>query len=383
MTRIHGAGTSAPVLYSPPQEENFYVVKQGDTLGNIAKENGLSLKQLLDANPAIKNPDRISIGQKINLKPEEKPAEIITVPNNSKSTAASGAEARSIMGLGAELMMRSLHSAYDKAVGAEKAIQSWFHAKNPVINGEKEKVDQWIAESKDLNGDSLTDRVFYDRHEDLKALFEKNPELQKSTMKKGSPLSEEWLQIKKEVVQPQILEQTKKEIPELDKDCETIPGYKDNPNVTEDFKAKVIEISKGLKTEPKVLMAIMAFESGKTFSPSVKNAEGSGATGLIQFMPETAKNLGTTTEKLEKMAVSEQLDYVQKYFEDYKGKLNSTSDAYMAVLWPKAVGQADDYILFSDGSNAYKQNKGLDRDGDGNITKEEASRDVRKFLGEH
>lgn len=41
-------------------------------------------------------------------------------------------------------------------------------------------------------------------------------------------------------------------------------------------------------------MAAMAFESGETFSPSIKNAAGSGAVGLIQFMPSTAKALGTS-----------------------------------------------------------------------------------------
>ena len=33
---------------------------------------------------------------------------------------------------------------------------------------------------------------------------------------------------------------------------------------------------------------------------AVKNAAGSGATGLIQFMPRTAQGLGTTTAKLAK-----------------------------------------------------------------------------------
>jgi soluble lytic murein transglycosylase-like protein len=35
-------------------------------------------------------------------------------------------------------------------------------------------------------------------------------------------------------------------------------------------------------------MACMAWESGRSFRPDVKNMAGSGATGLIQFMPTTA-----------------------------------------------------------------------------------------------
>ena len=44
-----------------------YVVKKGDSLSAIAKQNGMTLKKLLELNKDIKNPDYIQIGQKINL----------------------------------------------------------------------------------------------------------------------------------------------------------------------------------------------------------------------------------------------------------------------------------------------------------------------------
>ena len=44
-----------------------YTVKPGDTLSKIASRNGLSLAQLLQANPQIKDPNRISVGDAINL----------------------------------------------------------------------------------------------------------------------------------------------------------------------------------------------------------------------------------------------------------------------------------------------------------------------------
>lgn len=44
-----------------------YKVKAGDTLSKIAKRNGITLAQLLQLNPKIKNPDRILIGQVINV----------------------------------------------------------------------------------------------------------------------------------------------------------------------------------------------------------------------------------------------------------------------------------------------------------------------------
>jgi len=44
-----------------------YKVKAGDNLSKVAKRNGVSLAQLLKANPQIKNPDKIQVGQLINL----------------------------------------------------------------------------------------------------------------------------------------------------------------------------------------------------------------------------------------------------------------------------------------------------------------------------
>jgi hypothetical protein len=145
------------------------------------------------------------------------------------------------------------------------------------------------------------------------------------------------------------------------------------------FKAKVIKISGNLGVDPNYLMAAMAFESGETFSASVKNAA-SGATGLIQFMPSTATSLGTSTSALAAMTPENQLDYVEKYFTPYKNKLNSLENVYMAILWPAAIGKPNNYVLFSSPSVAYQQNKGLDADKDGNVTKAEASAKVRAEL---
>lgn len=48
-------------------EHTTYTVKSGDSLGRIATHHGLSLGALLRANPQIDDPDRISVGQKINV----------------------------------------------------------------------------------------------------------------------------------------------------------------------------------------------------------------------------------------------------------------------------------------------------------------------------
>jgi hypothetical protein len=123
----------------------------------------------------------------------------------------------------------------------------------------------------------------------------------------------------------------------------------------------------------------MSFETGGTFDPSVKNRAGSGATGLIQFMPETAQALGTTTEELARMTPEQQLEYVEKYLAPYKGKLGNLQDAYMAVLSPRAIGQAADAPLFTQGSLAYWQNAGLDREGKGVVTVGDAAQMVRDY----
>ena len=143
------------------------------------------------------------------------------------------------------------------------------------------------------------------------------------------------------------------------------------------FKQKVLSVCDTLSVPVDFLMAAMAFESGESFSPSVKNAAGSGAVGLIQFMPSTAAALGTTTDKLAAMTNVQQLDYVQKYFAPRKGRLKSLEDVYMAILYPAAIGSAANAALFKKGTVSYKQNIGLDANRDGTVTVQEAASKVR------
>lgn len=103
-----------------------------------------------------------------------------------------------------------------------------------------------------------------------------------------------------------------------------------------------------------------------------------GNCGLIQFMPKTAKSLGTTTEALGAMTALEQLEYVEKYFKSFKGRIKSISDAYMTILWPKAVGKELDYVMFdkAETPTTYRQNSGVDINLDGKCTKAEAAAKV-------
>lgn len=148
--------------------------------------------------------------------------------------------------------------------------------------------------------------------------------------------------------------------------------------VSQTFKERVIWVGEDLGFDPNWLMDCMAFESAETFRADIRNAAGSGATGLIQFMPSTAKALGTTTDRLAQMAPEDQLNFVWKYFAPYKNKIKNLDDMYMAILWPKAVGKADSYVLFQSGTVAYRQNAGLDINKDNKITKAEAAAKVRE-----
>ena len=147
--------------------------------------------------------------------------------------------------------------------------------------------------------------------------------------------------------------------------------------VSGEFKAKVIAISKELHVDPSFLMACMAFETGETFSPSVRNGAGSGAVGLIQFMPDTAKGLGTSTSALAGMSDVAQLDYVKKYLKPNACRLKTLEDLYMSILYPAAIGKAANSTLFPSGTANYSQNRGFDADRDARITPGEVSSLVR------
>lgn len=137
------------------------------------------------------------------------------------------------------------------------------------------------------------------------------------------------------------------------------------------FKAKLIQIAKNIGIDPNYLISAMAFETGETFSASIRNRN--GATGLIQFTSDTAIELGTNTDTLAAMSAEDQMDYVEKYFNPYSNMLETIEDVYMAILWPAAIGKPNSWVLFSSPSPEYNRNSGLDTDKDGHVTKAEAS----------
>jgi hypothetical protein len=153
------------------------------------------------------------------------------------------------------------------------------------------------------------------------------------------------------------------------------------------FVKKVIDISGRLGINPNWLMAIMYFESARTFNPSKTN--GIGCVGLIQFCPDRGKNYKTVAGKqysmssIAKMNYSEQLDLVYQYYKSYTGKLESFVDTYFVTFFPLAIGKPDDWIIQGGGFTAkqiYDSNPAFRQVKDGKIRVWEVKKKILEQL---
>ena len=108
------------------------------------------------------------------------------------------------------------------------------------------------------------------------------------------------------------------------------------------------ELSNSLNVPESWLLTVIEIESNN--NPRAVNKT-TGATGLIQFMPATARALGTSTAELLNMDYNTQLDYVYKYLKPYKRKIKSVTDLYLTVFYPAAVGKPLWYVIGSERSN--------------------------------
>lgn len=157
---------------------------------------------------------------------------------------------------------------------------------------------------------------------------------------------------------------------------------KKKTHLSDGFYNKVVEISKRLNCDPNDLMCLMNSESG--LNPSAVNPDG-GATGLIQFMPKTAKLYGTTTEALKNMSAEEQLVYAEKFLTNAKkqAKLSAndkvSSGTLYAMVFLPALSSKN--VLASKGDRYYEagQNRALDIDKDGVISKNDLAKRLHRF----
>jgi len=112
------------------------------------------------------------------------------------------------------------------------------------------------------------------------------------------------------------------------------------------FIEKLKQVSAALGISPTVLAGIIRHETNNTFNPRAKAPGKHGAVGLIQFIPKTAKRLGTSTEALEKMSGTQQLDYVYKFYKAVGVKPGmDIGDLYMLTFMPAYAHKSPDTVL--------------------------------------
>lgn len=146
-----------------------------------------------------------------------------------------------------------------------------------------------------------------------------------------------------------------------------LPGLRTRESAEPGFAAALSAMAATLGLDASYIGAVMSLESG--FHPDAVNSDG-GASGLIQFMPDTAKLLGTTVQAIRNMSAVEQLDYVRAFYAK-TGKAirrDVPGDYYMATFLPAFVGKPADFVLSKAGEPIYESNKGLDGDGNGTLT---------------
>lgn len=152
---------------------------------------------------------------------------------------------------------------------------------------------------------------------------------------------------------------------------------------------KVQEVAKAIKVNVNWLLAVFYFESGKTFSTSIKNNIGS--VGLIQFTRDkagvtykTIKGKRYELNAIATMSWDAQLDLIQLYYQEAIGSktISSFEDLYMATFFPVAVGKPNTYVLQTSTLSASliaRQNPAFDTNKDNQITKGEVMEYFKKI----
>ena len=123
-----------------------------------------------------------------------------------------------------------------------------------------------------------------------------------------------------------------------------VPGL--DPRIDTKFLQSVAKIAQSAGANPEDLLKTMLYETGGTLSPSARNKR-TNATGLIQFMPATARGLGTNIDALSQMSPQEQLVFVQKYLK--QNSRGQKLDSFRKVLSTVFAGNPNASLGVGDG----------------------------------
>lgn len=143
-----------------------------------------------------------------------------------------------------------------------------------------------------------------------------------------------------------------------------------------DFMSQLRAMSSRLGVSAENMVAIMRSES--SLNPQAVNPT-TGASGLIQFMPRTARSLGTTVEDIRRMSAIEQLPFVERFFRSVGVQPGSSAGRLYAYVF--LPGRANREVLTERGESFYEANRGLDMDRDGRITIADLDARLARFGG--
>lgn len=145
-----------------------------------------------------------------------------------------------------------------------------------------------------------------------------------------------------------------------------------------EFQSRLYAEAEAWGLDPNKVAAVMATESG---FKNVRAANSASHTGLLQFgkneWKKAAELVGSDVpwEDIPTLSPEEQIPYAMAYLK-WRG-VNRDDDVgkyKMATLWPAGTEAGDNYELYRDDPKAYAANRGLDKDGDGRVTRAEAVR---------
>ncbi|HMT02440.1 MAG TPA: hypothetical protein PKD00_03905 [Burkholderiales bacterium] len=141
------------------------------------------------------------------------------------------------------------------------------------------------------------------------------------------------------------------------------------------FIKEVNVIAKELGVRPELLVIKFYIES--KIDPGIAN-KNTNASGIFQLMPRNMPK-GTTAKEFRDLTATEQLKHYRDYILPYKKYIKNIEDLYVANLCPAALIKGHQ-VLYKYPSKEYIQNKGLDMDKNGDISRKDIRRVINSYL---